>query len=322
MAKHLCTLLFGAFILICASCVRENDARTFRGGFDSSTTNIATIDSLQIELVLAKLKISSRYRRSVHEAYQRNNNTPIWINNGEYNQHARLAAAFFLRFLSLNLLDANRFLPGMQRVYDGCMTTDTSKPVLRDLSEADIQFTCQSLLFLTDLSDGKKSLISGQPEWYIPVRKFHADSILKSTKLPDAILTASPIHKQYLALSEKLIELIDLEKRGVLKPIAFKGRNLLPNDSSQTIVQIKKWLNAFGLFDGDQNGNVFDKPFESAVRIARRNFGLRDTALVDIELVSQLNLPVSKRIRSVRINLERWKWLPPPIAAAHFFVST
>lgn len=321
MARHLQVFILGVFMLLVGSCIRDNDAHSFKGEIHSSRTALPLIDSIQIDRTLAKLKIASRYHNSVHDAYQRNEGATIWINNGGYNQHARLAAAFFWRFLSVNLLNANRFLPGMRQVFDGCMISDTAKLESHDPVESDILFTCQSLMFLTDLSEGRKSLLAGQPEWYIPVRKFHADSILKSTTLPDAILMNSPIHKQYLALSEKLIMLIKLEKGRGLNHITFNGRNLLPNDSSQTIAQIKKWMNAFGVFDGDLNSSRFDPQFESAVRTARKNLGLRDTALVDNELISQLNVPLSKRIRSVRINLERWKWLPPDSSSSFVRVN-
>ena len=43
--------------------------------------------------------------------------------------------------------------------------------------------------------------------------------------------------------------------------------------------------------------------------------------IVDAETVSALNVPVEQRIRTIELNLERWRWLPDPMPARYFIVN-
>lgn len=70
-------------------------------------------------------------------------------------------------------------------------------------------------------------------------------------------------------------------------------------------------MHAYGVFNGNMSSTRFDSEFESAIRSLRTSFGLQDTPLVDRALIKNMNVPISQRIQTIRINLERWKWLPP-----------
>ena len=43
--------------------------------------------------------------------------------------------------------------------------------------------------------------------------------------------------------------------------------------------------------------------------------------IVDAATVNALNVPVEQRIRTIELNLERWRWLPDPMPARHFIVN-
>ena len=43
--------------------------------------------------------------------------------------------------------------------------------------------------------------------------------------------------------------------------------------------------------------------------------------VVDAATVSALNVPVEQRIRTIELNLERWRWLPDPLPARYFIVN-
>ncbi|MBJ6123378.1 L,D-transpeptidase family protein [Sphingomonas mollis] len=57
-------------------------------------------------------------------------------------------------------------------------------------------------------------------------------------------------------------------------------------------------------------GDRFDTALLEAVRRAQRRYGLNPTGTVGALTVAALNTPVDARIRQIKANMERWRWLP------------
>ncbi|MEP9400595.1 L,D-transpeptidase family protein [Sphingomonas silueang] len=57
-------------------------------------------------------------------------------------------------------------------------------------------------------------------------------------------------------------------------------------------------------------GDVFDQSLLDAVRRSQRRYGLNPQGQVGAQTVASLNVPVSERIKQIKANMERWRWLP------------
>lgn len=311
MDHRLGWLLWMILLTVSQACINKNDAHTIPSQQIRFESDGAIVDSSEILVTLNRIKVPKRFHKPVVDAYARNQWAPIWTDKNGFNQHASMAAAFFWKFLSTGTLDRTRFLPGMKQSFDDCLSENPKDRSIRPTIEKDIAFTSQCLIFFSELMEGKKAIMTSQPEWYIPYRKFSSDTSLKSIGLAQAILTGSPVHRQFIRLTETLSRFQALEKSGGMVQIPLLDHNILPGDSNQAIPKIKRWMHAYGVFDGDVQSVLFDQDFESAVRTTRKSLGLKDTALVDRSLIKSMNVPIRQRIRTIRINLERWKWLPP-----------
>lgn len=64
----------------------------------------------------------------------------------------------------------------------------------------------------------------------------------------------------------------------------------------------------------EASGNRFDAGLMEAVRRAQRRYGLNPTGQVGAQTIAALNVPVEARIRQIKANMERWRWLPPELA--------
>jgi murein L,D-transpeptidase YcbB/YkuD len=60
----------------------------------------------------------------------------------------------------------------------------------------------------------------------------------------------------------------------------------------------------------DASGDRYDAGLMEAVRRAQRRYGLNPTGQVGTQTIAALNVPVEARVRQIKANIERWRWLP------------
>lgn len=60
-------------------------------------------------------------------------------------------------------------------------------------------------------------------------------------------------------------------------------------------------------------GDRFDTALLDAVRRAQRRYGLNPAGVVGAQTLAALNVSVETRIRQIKANMERWRWLPPEL---------
>ncbi|MET3826294.1 murein L,D-transpeptidase YcbB/YkuD [Sphingomonas sp. PvP055] len=61
------------------------------------------------------------------------------------------------------------------------------------------------------------------------------------------------------------------------------------------------------------SGDKFDTALLEALRRAQRRYGLNPTGTAGAQTIAALNVPVDARIRQIKANMERWRWLPPTL---------
>jgi murein L,D-transpeptidase YcbB/YkuD len=61
------------------------------------------------------------------------------------------------------------------------------------------------------------------------------------------------------------------------------------------------------------SGDRFDAALLEAVRRAQRRYGLNPSGKVGAQTLAALDVPVDARIRQIKANMERWRWLPPEL---------
>ena len=68
-------------------------------------------------------------------------------------------------------------------------------------------------------------------------------------------------------------------------------------------------------------GDRFDAALVQAVRRAQRRYGLNPAGVVGAQTIAALNVPVASRIRQIKANMERWRWLPPELEKSRVQVN-
>ncbi|RYY41036.1 MAG: hypothetical protein EOO08_03695 [Chitinophagaceae bacterium] len=95
---------------------------------------------------------------------------------------------------------------------------------------------------------------------------------------------------------------------------AIKGtRKFYQQDvNDPAVVQIKARLRASGDFGSEDNSALFTRELTEAVKRVQQRFGFDPNGVVDAALLKELNVPLSKRITQLEVNLARVEKLPPP----------
>jgi murein L,D-transpeptidase YcbB/YkuD len=119
------------------------------------------------------------------------------------------------------------------------------------------------------------------------------------------------VNPSYGALKEKLSLYTTIHAKGGWTPIPASKKPYKEGITDTVIVMLKKRLNLTGeLSDANDTSAVFDSKLTTAVKKFQRLNGLDTTGTVGESTLAALNMPVTKRIEQLLINMDRTRWLP------------
>jgi murein L,D-transpeptidase YcbB/YkuD len=133
--------------------------------------------------------------------------------------------------------------------------------------------------------------------------------VLYRADIGEAISEQFPQHRQYLRMKAALSQYREIEKRGGWGVIPGV-RPLIPGTRDPRVSLLAKRLIYSGDLETEQNpSDLFNIEIEAAVKVFQQRHGIPTTGEVHGLTLAALNIPVQARIRSLIINLERWRWL-------------
>jgi murein L,D-transpeptidase YcbB/YkuD len=195
------------------------------------------------------------------------------------------------------------------------------------LSELDLLLTDAFFSFGFHLSEGIVGPYSNNFNWYIKKSKKNLtkifQNILSNDSLKGYVDALQPHHPGYLRLKTALLTYLNIEKSGCW-PEVPAGRKMQKGDQGTWISVLRTRL----IISGDvpestlSNPNYFDDVLEDGVRRFQARHGLEVDGVVGLKTVAALNVPVEDRITQIRLNMERWRWLPQNLGEPHLMVNT
>jgi murein L,D-transpeptidase YcbB/YkuD len=127
---------------------------------------------------------------------------------------------------------------------------------------------------------------------------------------------------QYYSLRTILKKYRQIEKNGGWEPITAdpSGNELKPFDSTVTVGQIRKRLYLEGDLKQDSKSNFYDEELMAGVMNYKKRHGLKLHYIIKPENIEQMNEPIGQRIKTIVLNMERCRWIPPELAKAKEYV--
>jgi len=113
----------------------------------------------------------------------------------------------------------------------------------------------------------------------------------------------------YHALQEALYHYLDLERQGGWKVVPLKGK-LRVGKSYKVVPSLRKRLRVSeDQTQCNSQTNVYDRCLKEAVIHFQKRHGLEAKGTIGKNTIAALNVPITKRIKQIRLNLDRIKWL-------------
>jgi murein L,D-transpeptidase YcbB/YkuD len=195
------------------------------------------------------------------------------------------------------------------------------------LAELDLLLTDAFYSFGFHLSEGIVDPYSNHFNWHIKKPKKNLtnifQTILSDDSLEGFVDALQPHHPGYLKLRAALSTYSNIKKSGCW-PEVPASRKMQKGDQGTWISVLRSRL----IISGDlpesthSNPSCFDDVLEDGVRRFQARHGLEVDGVVGSKTLAALNVSVEDRITQIRLNMERWRWLPQDLGERHVMVNT
>jgi len=179
-----------------------------------------------------------------------------------------------------------------------------------DITDRELMITCQYLFYANNLLAGIPENDSKLTEWFIPRKKMMYDTLLIKFLNGQINEIEKEIYPEYLELVEMLKKYTLLNNNHRWEKIEFGEESIHRGDSSIIIPQVKKILNLLGDMTTDDGNTMFNLSLENGIKKFQERHGLRSDGIIGMNVKDEINVPLSDRIKTIIVNLERCKWLP------------
>ncbi|NMH27368.1 L,D-transpeptidase family protein [Flavobacterium silvaticum] len=276
------------------------------GQLSSDPKDRYTLEQSELRPFFQKHPEFKPYQKDLEALYAKHANKMIW-----YDKDGRVdfAEVLFDQTAQLESEGVPVSLPYKSEFDDIFEMRDTKKPSPED----DLMISAMYFFYAKKAISGVDTKQSRSTGWFLPRDKVsyvaYLDTLLKS---PDLIKEKDAERfSQYNNLRKALEKYRAIEQKGGWQTIAFsKGKKAFKKgDSDPVIGQVRKRLALSGDLKSDSGSAVFDQELSDAITTfeARRH---REFSGIDSDLVADLNIPISERIKTIVVNMERCRWIP------------
>ncbi len=195
------------------------------------------------------------------------------------------------------------------------------------LVDLELLLTDAFLLYGAHLVAGRVDPVTMHAEWTATRRE--ADLVATLNRALDSgAVTAElegllPGHPEYFRIRSTLERYRGIARAGGLPEIP--GRPLRPGASDPAVPLLRQWARTMGDLPADaatpRDDTVLDPALEAAVRRIQERHALPATGVVTLATSAAMNVPVEERVRTLELNLERWRWLPRELGERHIRVN-
>ncbi len=222
---------------------------------------------------------------------------------------------------------AQKMTASFEKEGDGELTEEQEA---RYGGELDLLLTEGFTRYALDLATGTLDPEQGGLEWNIPRGAVPKENLLRALENgddPEAVIEqVRPTAPQYRKLMHVLSRLNDAKKRGGWQPVVDGGA--APGDSSPVVAALRQRLmasedqrEAATAARGSQRALVFDQDLHLALKNFQERHGIDGDGRLGAKTLEELNHSVDDRIAEVKLNLDRWRWLPHDLGKMYIMVN-
>jgi murein L,D-transpeptidase YcbB/YkuD len=150
---------------------------------------------------------------------------------------------------------------------------------------------------------------------------FLRNQILPSSDIAAVVASVEPPFATYRRTEDALARYVELASQEHFEKLPVPAKAIDPGQPYAGAAALARKLQFIGDLPADAalaDPQVYDATLAEALKRFQRRHGLDDDGRLGASTVEQLNVPLSDRVRQIKLTLERWRWLPtefpePPI---------
>ena len=205
---------------------------------------------------------------------------------------------------------------------------ETRKEKKEILAELDLLLTDGIIFYADHLLYGKIDPLTIVPTWnfgFAPIPELNPvtfEQNITNQNITNRLLELRPGIAMYDTLVDVLARYREIAARGGWEPILTGGK-IEPGDRDSRIPAIRRRLMITGeLSKTDSTGSdLYDKILENDIKAFQAAHALDADGVIGAGTFRELNVPVGNRIESVRINMERIRWVSGNLPDSYIIVN-
>lgn len=253
--------------------------------------------------------------------YQHNNYLPFWTS-----KHKVYKGMFVIKSSVWHGLNPDDyFLPKIDSLFSYCWTDDFTDTLA--LAYLDVLLTEGIYTFCKHLTNGKLSALDYHKSWNYPQALFPAiDSVLlyliKENKIDSIAPYFQPKSESYLHMVDEYKWLANLkDSLSEYTRLKYPGELIRKGDSNLFVMQLKQALYERKLINYDSIDLKFDDQLEQAVKDFQIRHGLIPDGIPGPNTYTFLYWKIDNYLNTLKINLERIRWLPRDLPNTNLLVN-
>ena len=265
----------------------------------------------------------SDYRPWLQKLYEPAGFTAVWIQGTTPSPQARAMIDLFAHAWQKGLepddYDASRWekrLPSLQGAGG-------------DPAAFDVALSVCTMRYVSDLRIGRINPKHVQFDLTVEAKKydlaqFVRDKLLTASDPATAMQEVEPPFDTYRRTEEALARYIELARSDNDEKLPVPAKAIDPGQPYAGVPRLVQVLKLVGDLPADfqaPNSGTYDASIAEGVKRFQRRHGLDDDGRLGPSTVKQLNVPLTDRVRQLKLTLERWRWLPEEFSAPPIVVN-
>lgn len=197
---------------------------------------------------------------------------------------------------------------------------------IEQFTELDLLLTDAFLIYTSHLLDGRINPETAAPNWSGSARGKNLFELLQgavnSGRVKAALESLIPRYEGYGGLKKALKHYRNIASAGGW-PAVPEGGVMRKWSIDKRVIPLRKRLFAEGYLKRELNNGseLFDESLRKAVREFQADHGLRADGIAGSSTTMVMSAPVEKIIRQIKLNLDRWRWLPDDLGEPYILVN-
>lgn len=257
----------------------------------------------------------------VHQLYKANNFAPLWLDSPRSRVRAGIIANVLADSWLQGLYPDDYLLPAIHRLWHSTLPSDEAM--------LDLLLSRGLARYIVDIQGGRINPCLLDPQLFAAARSKQVPLLQllqrahTSTGLASFLNSLLPSHIDYRLLRGALARYRELAGSREWPSIP-QGQTIKPGMRDVRLPLIVKRLQAEGdLPDTIIAGAIMEytPAIVDGVKSFQHRFNLEEDGIVGSKTLATMNIPVSRLIQNILINMERWRWLPHTMTGRHLMVN-